>query len=269
MLLCEIKTDEDAKNMLTEFVSFLKTTTLNEEHKKYRSVEKDLNYNLNPTNLIDELFFMKKEWIDYPQFFNLYVNRHEELLRIHAKTVYPHLTKGEFLRGLEARLYRTQMPILTELQGYLRCKVVFGSKNVTRALNMDKSGVDFIIDRNDERYNMHVFSDTLRGRINRRKKALKAIENGTRQKGKHVDFAYELYVATKKNMCDILSNGFGIFSEDYVIYLKDEIDKGNVKNDNVLSVGTNGFIYGKFPEFTPSVKVAKINNVPSSYIFED
>ncbi len=161
----------------------------------------------------------------------------EKLYHLHYKSKFNPKT---FVDGLKARLYRTQFGFLTEYHAYFIAKIVFGESNVTRDVKLDKIGVDFQIYFENNSYNIHIFVDTERSWYYRNKKS----------KDKNVDDYYGIHVnlpySLKNNLIHslkFLENGFGIYKKEYFEYLKQEIDNDNIKNNNIIKMNSNGFIY--------------------------
>lgn len=226
----------EIKQFLDKYESFLSSLVLEPELFKIKTVEMDLKGDLNPTDELNTLFFKEKNWLGFQDFFNYYLKKHiEELKKMRGQN-----DLEEFKNGLRARLYRTQFGFLTEYHAFFVAKLVFGDCNVTRNPALDKAGVDFQIFYMDKKFNIHIFVDTERGWYYRNfKSKFKSVE---KEEGIHVNLPYSLkenYIHSLR----FLPNGFGVYTEDYLKYLKKEIESGKIKNNNIVSVGQNGFKY--------------------------
>lgn len=222
--------------MLRAYLEFLCSLQLNPQLARTKTFEEDLRGDLNPTKLLDELFFRQEQWLNFDAFFDLYWHKYKRLL----KDKFPCLKEAELLCGLQARLYRTQCGILTEYQAYLASQAIFGVANVCRSLAMDRAGVDFTITHQEQQYHMHIFVDTQRAWQYRQYKSVyKQVEKVC---GIHVDLPYALKEG-KVNSLHYLPNGFGIYSPRYLRYLQQEIYSGSLLEYSIKGVNEEGFIY--------------------------
>ena len=210
-----------------KFVDFLSNLKLNYKFKRNKTVEVDLKGDLNPNQWLDYYFFNKKSWLDFEDFYKEYISELHTNLQEHYKEHYTHIEWNDFLYGIEARLYRTQVSILTEYQAYFKCQKIFGESNVMRDKFLDNNGVDIRIDYNNQYYNLHIFSDTDRawGYRNYKSKNKKA----NKLKGIHINLPYDI---TANNFTtNKLKNGVVIYTDEYVEYLKEKIDCGVIVPD--------------------------------------
>ena len=203
-----------------------------------KSVEMDLRGALNPSGLLDRLFFREHHWLDFEAFYDVYLQQNRQKLLAN----FPNIPEELMHPGLKARLYRTQCGILTEYQAFLGAQVVFGEENVSRSLGMDRLGVDFSIRHEEQVYHIHIFVDSPRAWHYRRiKSAQKKVD---RMEGIHVNLPYALQ-AGRINSLHFLPNGFGVYTPAYLRYLKEEINSGSLRQFWVEGVGREGFVYGK------------------------
>ena len=224
------------KQTILKYEDFLRTLVLYPSLWKVKNVEMDLKGNLNPSNELDALFFNQNKWVGFQEFFSYYLNKHrEKLIELCGEG-----SRDEFKLGLRARLYRTQFSILTEYHAYFVACLMFGSCNVKRSLYLDRSGVDFQIIYNYNKYNIHIFIDTERAWEYRRVKS--KFKQSEKIEGTHINFPYSIQRGNI-NSVSFLPNRFGIFQKSYFDYLKNEIDCGNIKNNNICKISKNGFVY--------------------------
>ena len=134
----------------------------------------------------------------------------------------------KFLKGLRARLYRTQFGFLTEYHAYFLAKTIFGDKEVKRDPVSDARGVDFKILRNKNIYNIHIFVDTPRAWYYRKIKS--KYRKADQEEGIHINFPYSLKQG-QNNSLRFLANGFGVYQKSYFEYLKKQIDNGYYNNN--------------------------------------
>lgn len=126
---------------LQKYESFLSSLRLQPELHKIKTVEIDLKGDLNPTNMLDYLFFKINHWVSFDDFFNYYLSKNEEKLKSLCKDN----DWDKFKEGLKARLYRTLIGFLTEYHAFYMAKTIFGDENVKRSPELDKTGIDFQI----------------------------------------------------------------------------------------------------------------------------
>jgi len=222
---------------LDSFVTFLKTLEKDNDLFRVKTVEMDLKGTLNPTNVLDELFFKEQKWVNFQEFYLYYVQKfsQELIAQFHPTNI------ENFRLGLKARLYRTQFGFLTEYQAFLLAQDIFGKENVIRDINLDKKGVDFQITYKEKKYNIHIFVDTSRSWFYRNfKSETKHVED---VEGIHVNLPYALETG-RFNSLEYLPNGFGIYTKEYFMYLKNEIDSENLKK--IIGTKEDGFIYEEF-----------------------
>lgn len=213
---------------ITELINFLSTLELNPSLAKIKTVEVDLKGSLNPTLWLDDTFFEQNQWLGFKAFYEYYLAQNE----VELKQKFSNISWEDLKKGLEARLYRTQFGMLTEYHAYFLCKNVFGENNVVRNADLDRIGVDFQLFFNNEWYNIHIFVDTDKVQY----------KQSNSVKGLHINLPYSL-ARNRFNSLEYLSNCFGIYSNRYLEYLKNEILSGNIKNDNIIGTNSNGFIY--------------------------
>ena len=222
--------------ILSEFEDFLGSLVLFPELSRVKSLEMDLYGALNPSGLLDRLFFESRHWMGFEEFFDRYLQQNAEQI----KCRFGFKNAGDFVEGLRARLYRTQFGFLTEYHAYLLCCSFFGAENVNRSVALDKAGVDFQICVDNTLYNIHIFVDSPRAwefrRIKSQQKSVDKIP------GIHVNLPYSRD-ANRINSVRYLPNGFGIYARDYLEYLNKEIKSERLKKFPVIGTSSSGFIY--------------------------
>ena len=113
---------------IKEYENFLWSLILNKSLFRVKTVEFDLKGELNPTNDLNLLFFKEEKFLWFKEFYEYYIKNHKDKLRIFIEKFW----KDEFLRWLEARLYRTQFWFLTEYHAYFKCLSIFPEWSVLR-----------------------------------------------------------------------------------------------------------------------------------------
>ncbi|MFN3345727.1 MAG: TaqI family restriction endonuclease [Chloroherpetonaceae bacterium] len=209
---------------INELERFLETLTLSEKHRAFKGFEVDLKGDLNPTRLLNEIFWAKKEWLNIEEFFERYVRQcYPSLKRAFPEEVAQLGVK--FGSHLAARLYRTQIGFLTEYHCAMLCEEVFLPDGflVRRSPDLDRLGVDVQLVRASECYNLHIFVDSPRAWKFRREKRLEKSSN--QEQGTHIDFPYQVRSGCIHSL-RLLSNGFGVYRREYVEHLKSKILSG-------------------------------------------
>jgi len=224
------------KTTLEKFESFLGNLVLHPDLFKIKNVEMDLKGNLNPSNLLHELYFVKEKWLSFQEFFDHYF----ALFKDRIKNQFSFSSHESFSDGLRARLYRTQFGFLTEYHAFLLSSILFTKENVYRNPILDQQGVDFQIKYCGNLFNIHIFVDTQRAWHFRNYKS--AFKNVEKTKGIHVNLPYSLKEG-RFNSLRFLKNGFGVYTEEYFEHFKSEIISGKIKNNNITGTNENGFIY--------------------------
>ena len=221
---------------IEDFEEFLASLTLNKTLFSVKTVEFDLKWDLNPTNDLNYLFFDEQKFLWFEEFFEYYTSRHIESL----KPLILRFWKADFLRWLEARIYRTQFWFLTEYHAYFKCLSIFPKGSVIRNPELDKKWIDFQIKHGGEVYNIHVFVDTERAwKFREFKRQSKHVDD---YPWNHVNFPYYLW-RWKINSVEYLPNWFWIYTEKYVKFLKDAIDSWILIWKTIVWVGVNNFVF--------------------------
>ncbi len=228
----------DIDIIIQDLETFLSTLSLDKDWWKYKKIEEDLKGPLNPSPALDQFFFNEKIWLSFKDFFKYYLTKNETLLQIMCKN--KNMRWEEFLINLEARIYRTHFGIYTEYNFFFMCQKIFGPESVKRNINYDLKGVDFSVYHNNI-YNIHIFVDTPIAYFYREKK--KTFKNSNQLTGIHIDLPYDKDNKGFIHTCKMLPNGFVVATETYIKYLKSEMEKNNIKNNNIISIDKTGFVY--------------------------
>jgi hypothetical protein len=196
----------------------------------------DLKGELNPSYHLDKLFFQEKKWLSFEQFYYYYFDQYKDII----KKEFGFTDEVTFEKGLRARLYRTQFGFLTEYHAFYLCSEFFGKEKLNRSVELDKAGVDFQLMVDDIVFNVHIFVDTPRAWSFRKYKSQRKNVNSLH--GVHVNLPYSLK-ENNFNSLRYLKNKFGVYSISYLEYLKEQIEMGRIKNNNITGTVPQGFIY--------------------------
>lgn len=213
---------------LSDLEEFLSQMSVDHTLREYKGFEADLKGNLNPTELLEKLFWSEKRWLDFPQFASLYWQMHETELRRRFPKTFASLGSSAY-KHLQARLYRTQFGFLTEYHAVILTASVFVPEGYTvwRGSVLDRVGVDYQIvePATQLRYNIHIFVDSPRAWFYREKK--RQTKSSDKVFGQHIDFPYTLEPGCIHSL-RMLPNGFGVYTEGYAKHLLKLIKEGNI-----------------------------------------
>ncbi len=222
------------KTDLNQLEAFLETTSVSRDHWRNKGFEEDLRGQLNPTHMLDRLFWQEHKWVDFPEFVDLYwaANRQELEARFPADI---RRLGNDFHKHLAARLYRTQFGFYTEYHAVILADKVFSEAGfpVERSTEMDAKGVDFTVLGFAVPYHIHIFVDSPRAWSFRDfKRANKASNSAS---GCHVNFPYQVASGCIHSL-RMLKNGFGVYQESYVQHLQEVLASGRALGEQEPSV---------------------------------
>lgn len=224
------------ETFIQQYESFLSSLTLYPALSKIKNVEMDLKGELNPSFHLDKLFFQERKWLSFEQFYYYYFDQYKDVI----KKEFGFTDDALFEKGLWARLYRTQIGFLTEYHAFHLCSDFFGKEKLKRSVELDKAGVDFQLSLNDKIFNIHIFVDTPRALSFRKYKSQH--KNVNSLQGIHVNLPYSLK-ENNFNSLRYLKNRFGVYTISYLQYLKEQIEMGWIKNNNITGTSSQGFVY--------------------------
>lgn len=163
---------------LNDLERFLGTTSVSPHHRTHKDFEGDLRGSLNPTIMLDRLFWHEKQWLDFPDFAHAYWQENQERLQ-QTFSQKINALGPTFQQHLAARLYRTQFGFLTEYHAAILADAVFAEHGCTvrRSPEMDRLGVDFTVDGLDTPYHIHIFVDSERAWSFRQDKRIQKASN--------------------------------------------------------------------------------------------
>src|SRR3989344_736169 len=118
--------------MLNQFEKFLQSVDLKGYREKYRHikiVEMDLPKEIQAINMLYEVYWKKKRFLNFEAFYDEYLKEHnQEIDNFQEKTG---MCKKCFAKGLPARIYRTWASIITQIHAGYVAESVFGEGTVT------------------------------------------------------------------------------------------------------------------------------------------
>ena len=215
---------------------------LDDRWKHLHLVEFDLKGQLNPSRMLDHLFFTSGELPSFPDFCDTYLKTHfatiktlyGELLALKKAgnitelrdkmSVYAYgrfqwaLREGvsdqELQQNVRARLYRTLAGIYTEYHGYYLSCHLCGQANVKRSAELDSRGIDFMLLLSSNTFNVHVIRNSERA-ISALKSKL-ATKKVAQADGVHVVLPYGIHGDLPESTRPV-GKGFYIFREEYIV----------------------------------------------------
>lgn len=174
--------------LLIKFEQFLESVDLSSYRKKYRPikiVEMDLPKEIQAINILYEVYWKKKKFLNFEEFYEKYLQKHKtEINNFQVKTG---MCKACFGKGLPARIYRTWASIITQIHAGYVAESVFGEGTVDMSGELDHKGADFQIKYRGKILNYQVKKKSL-GREVRQEKP----ESKNPLLGEFIDIKYEV-----------------------------------------------------------------------------
>lgn len=241
-----------AKNQLTRYRQFLKTIPLAEFREKFQKVkwvEQDLPEEILPLASIFKYYWETQNFLDFDSWFDCFWRELQAsektvtVLKEFKKYYFDKDDNGWFKRGFKARMYRTWVSMLTQLDLCYMLAYVAERKNEVFDLecnaDLDKKGIDLKIGE----IGLQV------KKVSQRKEARTAAT--TKKKGgiKVITIPYPVYdikemerkaessrvtpenrKAYKRTLqsfhqyCEMLNNGFVVFGENYAVPIVENIN---------------------------------------------
>lgn len=230
------------KSNKKKFEKFLSSVDLDSYREKYRPikiVEMDLPKDIQAISLLYEVYWDKKEFISFDDFYKIYLKEKKELLELFRKKI--RMCEKCFYLGLPARIYRTWASLITQIQGGYVAESVFGKDTVSMSGELDYKGADIQVNYKGHILNYQVSKESFSREVRAQKEVKKKIE------GEFIDLPYtvpnndvfdnpkkrdgEYKIAYIRFMKDKtlkrLENGFVIFTEKAFKPQKEKIDKSH------------------------------------------
>lgn len=229
---------------ILKFEEFLKSINLGSYREKYRPikiVEMDLPKNIQAIAILYEIYWDKKLFIDYDQFYEKYLDRYENNLEDFRKKIM--MCERCFYFGLPARIYRTWASLITQIHAGYVAESVFGKGSIEMSAELDHLGADFRANYKGIKINFQVKKETRSREVRVAKQTNKIMEglfypinykvptgnifeNPTRKDGT-LRKAYKEFIENKN--LKRFDNGFVIFTPKIFLEIKNKIDEGVLK----------------------------------------
>jgi hypothetical protein len=218
---------------------FLESVDLKGYRKKYsqiKIVEMDLSKNIQAIELLYKVYWEERKFLAFEDFYQRYLKEKSKALEKFREKVT--MCENCFYRGLEARIYRTWVGLITQIQAGYIAELVFGKGTVAMSAELDSQGADIRVNYKETFLNYQVKKTSYSGVISSRPLPRKG-----KLKGISIDIKYEVPTClsdpkTKKGefrkpylrfledkRTKALSNGFVIFTKLTFEPKKAEIDK--------------------------------------------
>ncbi len=227
-------------NLLRVYENFLSNIDLEFYREKYvqiKTVEQDLPRLMNPLPPIYNAYWQRSEYLSFEEFFAYYWDSRPKEIMDFIKQFFWGCSI-EFVRlGLEARLYRTWVSLLTQFHlGYLWNCLYSGAYNASAGLDME--GIDAVITVRGKKVATQIKKISYRREASQRRFSKKKlagfagsieipytvedpadIENKKRRAKSTRSIAEAQQVLALASAQHYLPNGFVIFTKDYATHL--------------------------------------------------
>ena len=170
-----------------KFEDFLKSVDLVGYRIKYRPVkivEMDLPKNIQAIEMLYKVYWDRKDFLSYDNFYNEYYASKKSDLELFRKKVT--MCTDCFYRGLKARIYRTWASLITQIHAGYVAESVFGKGTVAMSAELDHDGADFQVKYRGIILNYQVKKDSFSREVRKEKETGKVI------KGKFIDIKYQV-----------------------------------------------------------------------------
>jgi len=223
-----------------KFEKFLQSVDLIGYREKYRPikiVEMDLPKEIQAIEMLYKVYWNKKKFIDYEDFYKEYLNTYKFDIESFRRKIT--MCKSCFYRGLPARIYRTWASIITQIHAGYVAESIFGDNTVNMSAELDHQGADFQVKYRGKILNYQVKKQSFSREVRQGKQTKIPIE------GEFIDIKYEVpsddyfknprkkdgdyklpYLRfTQNKELQRFPNGFVVFTPYAFINKKKEIDK--------------------------------------------
>ncbi len=216
------------RDCLSELETFLKSIDLSAYRAKYaqiKIVEMDLPRDIQALKSIYEIYWDKKEFLDFESYYGKYLRAHKpQIDAFRDKTT---MCSDCFTRGLKARIYRTWASLITQIHAGYVAEKVFGEGTVEMSVELDHKKIDIKVNYLDCIINYQVKKESHRPEA-RIRIASKKINDGLNldlfyfvPPRKIFENPYKLDGSPRKEyerftsntQLSLLENGFVIFNE--------------------------------------------------------
>ena len=197
----------------------------------------DLPRNIQALDLMYEVYWDKREYIDFDTFYKQYLKKYEDdIEEFREETT---MCPDCFHRGLPARIYRTWASIITQIHAGYVAEQVFGPDTVRMSTKLDRKNVDIQVHYQERVLNYQVKKSTQSREVRRPKTSKQQVD------GEAIDIEY---IVPPQKIFDDPKKQDGEYRKPYL----DFIDNKNLKRLK------NGFVV-----FTPLVFIGKKEEIDS------
>jgi len=175
-------------NLSEKFEKFLESVNLSTYREKYRVikiVEMDLPKEIQAISLLYQVYWDKKKFLDFDDFYKEYLNTHKTDIENFRKKVT--MCKKCFYRGLPARIYRTWTSIITQIHAGYVAESVFGDNTVNMSAELDHQGADFQVNYHNKILNYQVKKKSFSREVRQERP-----ETKIKLPGEFIDIKYEV-----------------------------------------------------------------------------
>ncbi|MDD5696524.1 MAG: TaqI family restriction endonuclease [Candidatus Pacebacteria bacterium] len=167
-----------------EFLESIPLGVYREEYRPIKIVEMDLPKEIQAISLLYNIYWDKKEFLDFEDFYKKYLQVYKKDIENFRKKIT--MCKNCFYRGLPARIYRTWASIITQIHAGYIAESVFGPGSIKMSAELDHQGADFQVNYRGKILNYQVKKTSFSREVRTEKKSKKKI------KGQFVNIKYEV-----------------------------------------------------------------------------
>lgn len=227
---------------IREFSDFLNTVDLQSYRNRFRPVkivEMDLPPDIQAIEMLYKVYWDKKEFLDFDNFYKEYLNEKKNYIELFRKKIT--MCEDCFYRGLPARIYRTWASIITQIHAGYVAESVFGEGAVQMSGVLDHQGADFQVKYKGKILNYQVKKKSFSGEVRRGKGGVKKqidgefvdinyevpsseYFNNPKKKNGEYKLPYKRFMDNKQ--LERFENGFVVFTPSIFLEKKQEIDLG-------------------------------------------
>lgn len=232
-------------NFLEKFNKFLQSINLRDYREKYSAikiVEMNLPKEIQALELLYRIYWNKKEFIGFDEFYSIYEKEKFRKLAFFQKKT--GMCKKCFDKGIKARIYRTWASIITQIHAGYVAEAVFGSGCVKMSEELDHQDCDIQVLYQGKILNYDVKKEANSGVMGRSHKPKKPIP------GEKISIRYT--VPNHETMSNPRKKRGEGFKKDYMVFKEQFLDT------RMFEVFPNGFVV-----FMPTIFETKKKEINS------
>ncbi|MGZ9756123.1 TaqI family restriction endonuclease [Mycoplasma sp. 4423] len=238
-------------NAFNEFLESINLDLYRSRYKNIKIMEADMPKEIQALDAIYQVYWNNNNFLDFDDWYlNYYLTDDMKAKILNFNKNHIGLCECCLFKGIEARIYRTWASIITQIQAGYCCQRVFGKENVFQSSDLDRNGIDILIDYKGVKIGIQIKKETGRKEIRNRislvrkqsivnkvidiyytvitdeqvEKCKYVKKTKEHNQGDYKDYAYLYGLNGDSPYLQKLSNGFVIFTLKYFQEIKDLID---------------------------------------------